>query len=481
MSAKLVKNTGIYALSSLLPQLANLFLMPVYTRFLGLGEFGAIAMVVSFSAFMCPFMGLQLNESYRRFYFDYDKQEARRYFSMVLLFMLVCSALLSALLWFTAPRWWDMLNGVTGLPLHPYLALGIGSAALSCMVTLSVNALVVEERGGAVLRLSIFRTALSVSATLFLVVVLRWGAVGFLLGRIVALLGTVFVGLFLNRHLLTWSVKVHALPAGLKFSLPLVPHSLSNALLGYADRIILGQFVPLQDIGLYDFADRIAKVFYQAVFAADRAVTPHFMRLAKQGEAVVSFFRAYIVRWVVGVGVMYLGMALWSRHVLVLLIDEAYHPAYVFIPILGLAYWIRGYHLFGVKQLVFAKKTMALPMITLLSGGLNIVGNIILIPRFGVTMAAWTTVLSTALAWAAARYWGQRCCRLEYCEKTTFPVVLAILALAWLGFVLEFSNVWLDLFVKSLMVASPVVGLYLINFQGCRTWFTLDRLLKKSL
>lgn len=481
MSSKLVKNTGIYTLAALLPQVVGLFLMPVYTRYLGLSEFGAIAMVVSFSAFVCPFFGVQLNESFRRFYFDYHAHEARRYFSLVLLFIFVNSSLISVCLFISAPWWWNILNGVTQLPLHPYFELGLCVGVLSCLVTLCVNALVVEERGGAMLSLSIFRAVCGASVTLYLVVGLRWGAVGFLLGRVLSLLGTMVVGLCLNRHLLTWSVDTRALVPGLRYSLPLVPHALSNALMGYADRIILGQFVSLREIGLYDFADRIAKVFYQIVFAGDRAMTPAFIRLAKNGEAVVAFFRAFVVRWVMVVGVLYLGLALWSRHLLIFVIDESYHASYVFIPILCGAYWLRGYYLFGVKQLMFAKKTESLPVITTISGGINIVANIVLIPRFGVVMAAWTTVLSTGVAWGMARYLGQRCCRLDYSDRKTLPLAAGILMLACFGAVIALDSVWLDLFVKTLFVAFPVIIYYVTNLAGCREWFTLQYYQMKRL
>lgn len=480
MDAKLLKSSGIYTLSSMLPQIASLFLMPVYTRYLKLSEFGVIALVTSFAALMAPCMGLQLNESFRRFYFDFDQEEARRYFTSVFLFMLGGCIVMSALLLLSAGWWWRWLSGVTLLPLHPYLELGVGLAVLTSLATLGINAMVVEERSRAVFAISVIRTVINVITTVALVVFLGLGARGFLLGQLAALGGALVGGIWLNRHLFVWAAERRMVGEGLRYSLPLIPHALSNALIGYADRFVLGHFVSLREIGLYDFADRIAKVFYRIVFSADRAMTPTYIRLATKGQEVVSFFRDYILRWVVFFALLFVSMALLSKHLLVFLVDETYHAAYVFIPILAGAYVLRGYYLFGIKQLMVVKKTGMLPIITVVSGSINIAANIWLIPKYGVAMAAWTTVLTAGVALLMARYYGQKFFPVDYCERRTWPLVLAALIVACLGAQYHLPNIWLDLCLKTMLIGGIVLALYFFNPYDCRDWVSAWRPLKKK-
>jgi O-antigen/teichoic acid export membrane protein len=471
MKSNLARNTGIYALSSLLPQMVSLLMMPLYTRFLSLEDFGAVALVVSFGALVAPFMGLQLNESFRRFYFDFDEKGIRSYFSAVLFTMLGISLLTGGLFWATARWWWPLLSGVTRLPIHPYLELGLCYSFLSSIIALGVNALVIQERSGPVLGLALFRTSLNVGTTVALVVFLGKGAVGMLIGQICGLGGALAAAVFMNRHLLTFRLDISLLREGIHYSLPMLPNALGHALIGYADRIILGQFASLREIGLYDFADRIAKVYYQLVFAGDRAVTPHFLRKATQGrEIAVAFFKDFIVRWVTVFGFLLVGISLFSRHLLEVLIAPAYHAAYVFVPILCLSYLVRGYYLLSSKQLLFAKKTGAFPFITIVSGGINIVGNIILIPRYGAIMAAWTTLLTAVAAYLLARYMGQRVFPLEYNDRETFPVFAAVTVTLTAGSLIQLTGAGTDFLLKVLLCGGLVAYLYWANAGDCRSW-----------
>ena len=56
---RILKNTGIYTLALILPQIAGFFLLPVYTRILTPADYAVISLVGSFTAIVGIFIALQ--------------------------------------------------------------------------------------------------------------------------------------------------------------------------------------------------------------------------------------------------------------------------------------------------------------------------------------------------------------------------------------------------------------------------------------
>ncbi|MBU4460255.1 MAG: oligosaccharide flippase family protein, partial [Verrucomicrobia bacterium] len=84
-----MRNTVAYMAAGLIPNFVNLFILPVYTRFVDPGEYGLVALVVTTTTFLGAFMGLQLTNSIHRLYFDYEGEERRVYCSTMILSILL--------------------------------------------------------------------------------------------------------------------------------------------------------------------------------------------------------------------------------------------------------------------------------------------------------------------------------------------------------------------------------------------------------
>jgi O-antigen/teichoic acid export membrane protein len=89
-----------------------------------------------------------------------------------------------------------------------------------------------------------------------------------------------------------------------------------------------------------------------------------------------------------------LGLSLFAKEALFFLTDPAFYDAYRVVP------WIVGGLLFSalyyipVNFLFLRERTRLIPLVTGLSGVVNIGLNLWLIPRYGVMAAAWTTFLA---------------------------------------------------------------------------------------
>ncbi len=457
MKTKVLKNTTVYMLAGLLPSLVSLVMLPVYTRFMDRSQYGILAMVMAFSSFLVPFMGLQLMESVRRFYFDFDRKEGARHFSTILYSVFLINGLLLLLIHLNGERIAGVAFSKANVSYKPYVVLAIITAFFTSTGNLCRLLLQVQERGLPILWIAAVRTVVNLGVGIYCIVYRGMGAHGVLLAA--AWSATISAGLLLIyvRSYITLRFSLRMLINSLLYSLPMIPHALGSIVFLYSDKLILGYYLPLAAVGIYELANRFSMVFNQAIVSFDKAITPTFMwhSIRSKSEAVDAF-EIIITRWAVIVSTAYLALALFSEEVVMLLVPERFHDAYVFIPILAGAYVFRGLYLFAVKPILFEKRTRLIPLITFTAGAVNVAGNILLIPRLGVIAAALTTLLSLGLSFVLTLAFAQKLYPLKYNTQKLIRIFGLMLILFLSTVILRTEYVWANVGIKLLAFASFV-------------------------
>lgn len=408
MKQKVLRNTSAYMLAGLIPYAVNFFMLPVYTRFLTPDDYGALALLNTFSAFLLTFLSLQMGNSFVRFYYDMEDSELPAFVSTVLYASVALNLLMLAPFLVFGGAVTRFLFPTSSIPFHPYVVFAIGGAFFSALVMNFNMLLRVQERGTAVLVLAGVNAAGNTLLQVWFVVVLGWGAPGVLAA--IALNSAVILAaqLWMLRSCLSATCRLALLGRAISYSWPLIPQALSSVLLVYTDKLILGYFVPLAQIGLYNIGQRFAAVLELLVRSFKDANAPMFMRGSLTDRAgTVELYRRLITRWAALMTVAYLGIAFFSREVIMLLTTPAYHGAQVFVPALAGAFLFRGLYFFCVNALLFEKRTLAIVWITLAAGALNVAGNWLAIPRFGAIGAAYVTLLAHGVTFALA-FWAIR-------------------------------------------------------------------------
>lgn len=67
---QVLNNTSAYIIAGMAPKLVNLFMLPIYTRYLESRDYGIISLTTVLSSFLLVFAGLQLVNSIARFYYE---------------------------------------------------------------------------------------------------------------------------------------------------------------------------------------------------------------------------------------------------------------------------------------------------------------------------------------------------------------------------------------------------------------------------
>lgn len=202
------------------------------------------------------------------------------------------------------------------------------------------------------------------------------------------------------------------LAAMLRFSLPTVPAGLALMALQVIDRPILKALTDDATVGIYQANYRLGIFMMIAVSIYEYAWRPFFFSHASDPDAKRLFARimTYAALALTGLFIAFTlfvpEVARWEiagRH----FIHPRYWQGLGIVPVVMLGYLFLGISTNLSAGIYIEKKTKYLPAVNVTGAAVNIGLNYLLIPRLGITGAAWATLLAYAamagLMYAAAR------------------------------------------------------------------------------
>jgi O-antigen/teichoic acid export membrane protein len=388
----LVKNSGIYALSSLASPLVSLVLAPFLTHNLSRGDYGALAILNTVVALVAGVTELGLSAAFTRMY-AYDcktRSEQLDALSTLTLLLLLILIPISFLLEMLSP--W-LSSGVLGSASYT------GAIQVAIILVLSQNLTVpglswlrVENRATFFSIISIANLLLTASGNIVLVGILHMGIVGSLmangLGNIIVIACTLPI-IFLQagfhlRMAFAWNM--------LAFGVPHVMNVISGWVLQLSDRFLLGHFASLSVVAGYSVAYSLGGVLAAIVIlpfslawwvmmypTAKRSDAQHVFKLIFRWFSLVILFATF-------------GLSLFSISVLDLLFPASYHAQSTIIPVIALSTMFSGITVVVSLGTSLQRKTWIASLCFLISALLNIGFNIVLIPHYGAMGAALATL-----------------------------------------------------------------------------------------
>ncbi len=238
-----------------------------------------------------------------------------------------------------------------------------------------------------------------------LILLLGLGIEGLLLG---AILSIVLALPLLWREALGKGMRLRladridrqAARATFAYGMPLVASNLAAWILSLSDRYVIGLFRDSSEVGVYSLSYNIAdKSLMLLVTLFVMASGPISMRIwENRGEQESKRFVTEVTRlYLLACVPLVVGLSVLSKLVVGIMAGDDYAGGYRIMP-----YVLFGVLLLGIEQryhsgLLFHKKTSLITVSTIAAGVLNVVLNLLFIPRYGYFAAAVTTLVSYAV------------------------------------------------------------------------------------
>ncbi|MFV8814279.1 lipopolysaccharide biosynthesis protein [Aerococcus urinaeequi] len=386
-SKLLVKNTMIITLSRLSVQFVNFFLLPVYTALLSTAEYGVVDLLNTYVLLLTPIFSLQMESGVFRFLIDERKNESGKkdYISTVFVGVGLQSIVM---LFFVGVLSYFFNNQYTF-----YLLFNI-LVHVFAMVVLQIS------RGlGDNFTYGLGNALISISMTILniiFVVFMRMGADGILIGYFIAnLIGIIFIIIRkrLYRYLSFSAVNMTSYKKLLRYSIPLVPNSLSWWMINASDRTIISSFIGIAANGIYAAANKFSSLFISFYNIFNLAWTESATLFIEEedneqffNETINTMFKFFLS--------LCLGIIAVMPFVFPILINEKFNEAYNHIPILMLSTLCNV--VIGLISVVYIalKLTRKVANTSIIAGIINLIVALSLIRFVGLYAASVSTLVS---------------------------------------------------------------------------------------
>jgi O-antigen/teichoic acid export membrane protein len=421
----------IYGLGGLVSRILAVLLLPLYTHYLSPDDYGRIETLIALTTVLAIVLRFGIQPAFFRFTFDSpDADHRRRVLRTAVWFTIGTStAGLGALAALAEP----ISNALFGTTGAWDLVLASGVALWAQMNYEQLTAVFrVEERATAFVTASLVNIALTVGATLVLVVALDTGPLGVIVGNFTGTLLVYAVLVLYRREQLGLTFDRGLLREMNRFGMPLVPTALLLWVTSFSDRFFLVTLADATETGLYSVGVRIASAMVLMLTAFRMAWPAFAYSIEDDGEARRTYgwvltYLTVVSTWAAT------GLALLSPWLVDWLAAPAFASASRVVGPLAFAAVAFGGYIVVAIGIGRQKRTQFNWVVTGAAAAVNVALNLTLIPPYGMMGAAVATVAAYVVMFAGMAWWSQRIYPVPYQWRRVATALLAGVAIAVVG------------------------------------------------
>lgn len=387
----LILNTIIIAIGKCSTQVVSIILLPIYTSILTTQEYGTYDLIITITTFLVPFITLLMEESMFRFLIDAkDKNEKREIISQTFIYSTISSIIFILIIIVIG----NLLN------IHDtYIFIGY----LISNIIIGLRNAIVRGNGKIKLySLTNFLTSLiTIILNIIFIVKFGLGYYGLLYSSIIACLivsSFVFIKIRVWNYISLRKFNKIKMKEMIKYSIPLVPNSISWAIINLSDRLVISGFLGTSANGIYSMAYKFPNIMdtiYNFFYIAWKESAAKVLKDQDAKEFYNNVYHA-LLRFLIAIT---LGILAFMPFIFPLLIKEEFAEAYKYIPMLLIAMFFNNISGFYGGIFSAYKSTKIIGSTTIISAVINLVVNLALIKFIGIWAAALSTLISTFIVY----------------------------------------------------------------------------------
>jgi len=450
MKNSLLKNSTIYAVGQFLPKAISFLMLPLMTRYLTKGDYGIVASVTAITSVLAIVASLQINNALRRCYFDYQSEiEKKQFVGTITLSVFALNISMFALCMIGHSLLQLLFPAV---PFFPFYFIGIAQVSLLSIFNLFQILYQTAEKPISYVVMSLVVFVVNITLLIIFVVVFQMGALGMMLASLVTYGITLPIAIWVARKwfILTWQYAMFQ--NALAFGVRLIPYALSSMVLANADRFLIARYTSTDELGLYGVALRLAMVVFMVDQALMAPYVPFFFRTAStENEDYAKRYLGSISTQVILFEiVIVIGFILFMDDIVTIMLDKKFFAVAAIAPYLIAANFFSSVAAIIGLGANYVKKHIWFAWIVIAGGLINIMLNIMLIPKYGAIGAAMATMASAGVMMllrlvCSQYYWPVQLGYRYFLETVTALAVKGFLFGAFFLFVF-LRNGWLSKF-----------------------------------
>jgi len=385
---KVISNLIVYTALNFLVKAFSFVLLPIYTVYLTTEDYGILNMSASFTSTVSIIITCNLSFATSRFYAEYslDKKKVARLFGTILSFSF-CSANIFCIV-FLVFR--NMVTDLifTGVFFFPTVMLILLTIPFYCLFSLYLDIMRGMQKAKRSSFISLIFFFVNLGMNIYLIVIRKMGVDGALLSGLLMYIAGAAWMLFdlLKNKLLYICIDFKILKNILKYSVPIIPHSLSSSITQLLSKLFISGASSLSAVGIYGLASQfgaIAELIQGSVSTAYQPWLYEQLERREDGwkENIVSLIEPLL--WVLGL--LFIGLSLFSHEAILIMADKSYSEAWRVVPLIIGVFIIKTPYYFYIAILFYFKKASKWVFTATLSSNLvNVIASYFLIKRLGM-------------------------------------------------------------------------------------------------
>lgn len=415
---KLAINTIIIGIGNMSTQIISFFLLPLYTSILTTEEYGIYDLITTISTLLLPIITLLMEESMFRFLIDCkNENEKKKVISQTSIYVIA-----SSIMFF-----------ILAIILNIFLKTNYVYIEIFYIVTCIISAL-----RNSILRgigriksytlINFVSSVINIILKVLLIAFLRLGVYGLIISEIVANLISsmiVFLKIKLYKYISIKRFDKSLMMDMIKYSIPLVPNSLSWGIVNLSDRLVISANMGTSANGIYSMSYKfpnLMNTIYGFFYTAWKESSAKAVKDNDRDEFFKRIFKLLRnMMFSVSLGIIACMPVFFN-----VFIKEAYSEAYLYIPILVIAMYYNN--MSGYYGGIFSgyKDTKIMGITTVLGAIINLAIDLVLINFIGIYAAAISTLLSCMVVYYFRQIKVKKYVKIKYDNMLCGLIIMGI-------------------------------------------------------
>lgn len=473
---QLGQETLVYGLGATIAKFVGFLLVPVYTRIFTPQDYGVIGLISTTMAAVSIFVVLSLDAAAGRWYYtnqdDLEDEGAepgsqdtladrKRTIATWAVTQVCVATTFGVLIYLNAARlsqW--LLSSAEAEPYFRYTAIWLPFSALGMV---AINWLRFQRRPWATTSFALFSSLSYILLAIWLVAFRRAGLSGVYQAQLLSgILSTLVAALLLGDWINPLRFALSRLRAMLKFALPLIPGTLAFWVVNFAGRYFVQFYTNTSEVGLYQLGASLASVIALVVTAFQQAWGPFALSIHTRPGAR-QVYAAALSAYLLLTCLAALGLTLLAPEIIALVATPQYAGANSVIGFLSLSYVMIGLTYIAATGPTIVMRSGPTGTAMVLAAILNILLNLLLVPRLGRTGSALAAMLAHGVVPLYLFYRAQQLYPIPYRFGQAFGILGITLGLVVFSFAWQPQSAWLSLAVRLGLVVLFVPALFALR------------------
>lgn len=381
----LLKNTVIFSIGNFGTKIISFFLVPLYTNILTTREYGTVDLIYTIGMVLVPLLTLNIGESIMRFALDKDADCDKIMSTGITI--LIFGAIIGLLILPIA----NLFENVSDYSIYIYLYT----------LTLAFSQIFLCYLRGKefLLKYSIGNIIQSLTIAIFNIIFLigmKKGIEGYLMAYILANVCTGLYGFWagkVNLVIKKYSIDIELSKNMIKYSVVLIPNSFMWWIMNSSDRMMVSAMISVTANGVYAVAYKIPTLLSTITTIFNQAWSYSAIR-EDESEDKEEYNNRVYDNLVTIVIVVATGLLMIMKPFLSVYVGKEYYAAWHYVPYLIVGFVFMTLGSFIATSYTVHKDSMGFLISGTVGAIINLILNFILIPRMGVSGAAFATCIS---------------------------------------------------------------------------------------